>query len=41
MTFISIVLVLLVTVIALDVLALTGRTPDTHAEKTQFGEYSA
>ncbi|AHD20079.1 hypothetical protein Y013_05070 [Rhodococcus pyridinivorans SB3094] len=36
---ILLVLVLLAVFLLLDVLALTGRTPDTHMEVTQFGDY--
>ncbi len=36
---ILLVLVLLAVFLLLDVLALTERTPDTHMEVTQFGDY--
>lgn len=32
-------LLVLVVFVVLDALALTGRTPDTHREQTQFGDY--
>lgn len=38
-SMILLVLVLLAVFLLLDVLALTGRTPDTHMEVTQFGDY--
>jgi len=36
---IALLLLLLVVLLILDVLALTGKTPDTHLETTQFGDY--
>ncbi|MCZ4625761.1 MULTISPECIES: hypothetical protein [Rhodococcus] len=39
MILLVLVLVLLAVFLLLDVLALTGRTPDTHMEVTQFGDY--
>ncbi|MBM7460673.1 hypothetical protein JOE26_003348 [Rhodococcus coprophilus] len=36
---IALLLLLLVVLLILDVLALMGKTPDTHMEITQFGDY--
>ncbi|GAA3414648.1 hypothetical protein GCM10022140_03720 [Rhodococcus aetherivorans] len=35
----TVLLFVLVVFVALDALALAGRTPDTHREETQFGDY--
>ncbi|WP_193788842.1 hypothetical protein [Rhodococcus rhodochrous] len=35
----TVLLLVLVVFVMLDALALTGRTPDTHRECTQFGDY--
>ena len=36
---IALLLLLLVVLLILDVLALMGKTPDTHMETTQFGDH--
>lgn len=35
----TIVLVVVLVLLALDALVVVGRTPDTHAEVTQFGDF--
>ncbi len=36
---ISLLLLLVAVLLVLDALALLGKTPDTHLETTQFGDY--
>lgn len=37
---ISLLILFLAVLLVLDVLALLGKTPDTHLETTQFGDYT-